>query len=204
MRSDRPACRNTSTMVCRYVTAENNDIHMKGHLLFEEQQKFTFTWSWWVMLLVSVPFIGGILYAFYYQLILGKTWGDKPLSDSGLILTGMIMLVLMVGVIVLFQMITLRVWIDERTLHYSFYPFVGTRTLEKGELKELTVRKYHPILDYGGWGYRMRWRRGKAFTVSGRWGLQLEFPSGKKLLLGTQKPKELGAAILQLKTNWRM
>jgi hypothetical protein len=40
--------------------------------------------------------------------------------------------------------------------------------------------------------------KGKAFNVSGNKGLQLEFNDGRKLLIGTSKPEELEAFLLQL------
>ena len=57
-------------------------------------------------------------------------------------------------------------------------------------------------MEYGGWGYRISPRNGKAFNIKGSWGLQLVLSNGDKLLLGTQKPEELKKAIEQLKESW--
>lgn len=177
---------------------------MKGRLLFEEVQRFRYTISWWVLMVVSVPFFGGFLYALYQQLILGVPVGDRPMGDLALILVSLSMIILLTAVIWLFQVMKLHVKIDEGMLFYSFYPFFSEmRAVKKGETKNLYVRKYKPILEYGGWGYRIRWKRGKAFNVSGKWGLQLIFNNGKKILIGTQKPGELEIAIEKLKENWR-
>jgi len=52
------------------------------------------------------------------------------------------------------------------------------------------VRKYKPISEYGGWGLRYGFK-GKAYTVSGKTGLQLYMRAGKNILFGTSRPEEL-------------
>lgn len=53
-------------------------------------------------------------------------------------------------------------------------------------------------LEYGGWGVRFG-KGGKAFNVSGNRGLKLYLKSGRSLLIGTQKDKELIAFLSELK-----
>ena len=48
--------------------------------------------------------------------------------------------------------------------------------------------------DYGGWGIR-RGRRGWAYNVSGNRGVLLQLENEKTLLIGSQRPDELAAAI---------
>jgi hypothetical protein len=58
------------------------------------------------------------------------------------------------------------------------------------ELKAVYVRDYSPITEYGGWGLK-GFGDDKALNVSGKVGLQLVFNDGKKLLIGTQRSKEM-------------
>jgi len=63
------------------------------------------------------------------------------------------------------------------------------------------VLTYSPISDYGGWGIRYG-SIGKAYNVSGNRGVQLELLNGERILIGSQKPEELAAAIdLALKSH---
>jgi hypothetical protein len=55
----------------------------------------------------------------------------------------------------------------------------------------IEVRKYKPIREYGGWGYRFSFKNGKAYNISGNMGLQIVLKNGDKILIGTQKPDEL-------------
>lgn len=57
------------------------------------------------------------------------------------------------------------------------------------------MRTYSPIKEYGGWGYRITLKNGKAFNVTGNKGIQLVLKSGKKLLIGTQQESEASLVI---------
>ena len=176
---------------------------MKGKLLFEETQYFKYTWSWWLIVLITPPTLGGIVYSFIQEL--DRSGGEMSEGAMTTLFALIGTSTLIGGVIWLLHVLHLIVKVDEGTLTFTFYPFVRTpRSLSKSDLRQLYVRKYNPISEYGGWGYRVRGRRGKAFNIKGNWGLQLVFPDGKQLLLGTQKPKELEQAIQQLKGNWGM
>jgi hypothetical protein len=61
------------------------------------------------------------------------------------------------------------------------------------------VRQYSPIAEYGGWGLRLGlFGKGQAYNVSGDKGLQLEFTTGQRLLIGTNKPEELNTVLLSI------
>jgi len=68
--------------------------------------------------------------------------------------------------------------------------------ISKEKIKSFELRKYRPIAEYGGWGIRTGGKKyGKAYNVSGKMGLQLYLEDGKKLLIGTQKPREVQKAM---------
>jgi len=113
-----------------------------------------------------------------------------------------VMIAISFGVSIFLHLHQLVVQVDEGTVRYKFFPyFSGFRSIIKENVEKLYVRKYRPIWEFGGWGYRIR-LGGKAFNIVGNWGLQIHFKNGKQLLIGTQKPKELDKAIDQLKSNW--
>ncbi|MBO7127307.1 hypothetical protein J6W78_07140 [bacterium] len=65
---------------------------------------------------------------------------------------------------------------------FKFYPF--------SNMLAYYVRQYHPVREYGGWGFKGRYNN-RSLSIRGDRGLQLEFPNGNKLLIGTQKPQEI-------------
>ena len=165
---------------------------MKGKILFEEEQTFVGTWTWYLLLAIAALSVvpGLILLA------------TQEEAQSGLI-SGGIALTIMSVVILLQATMRLQVTVDSSAVYYRFPPFVSKeRMLGKIDIQTLNVRKYRPLWEYGGYGYRFRFSSGRAINVAGKHGLQLVLSNGKRLLIGTQKPEELERAIAQLKENW--
>lgn len=76
----------------------------------------------------------------------------------------------------------------------------GKRTRFRIPLKNVVrayYRAYNPIHEYGGWGIRTG-RNGRAFNMRGNEGVQLVLASGKRVLVGSQRPDELAQAIQSL------
>ena len=73
-------------------------------------------------------------------------------------------------------------------LHRSF------RHVPWTAIESVEATKYRPLRDYGGWG--IRWRPGAiAYNVRGSRGVFLSRPDDRDLLVGSQRPDELAAAI---------
>lgn len=82
--------------------------------------------------------------------------------------------------------------INKQGIYFQLFPFqLKQKFISWNEVASIEVRKYSPIMEYGGWGYRYGFKNGKAFNVSGNMGLQLVLKNGDKILIGTQKPDEL-------------
>ena len=156
--------------------------------LFQERQYFR-NWIVWIPLLgTDALFIWGL----YQQLILGKPWGDNPMGDWGLL--GMSALVF--GVTAMFVVMHLNTEIDREGVRIVFFP-MAKRFIPWQEVERAEVRRYNPILEFGGWGLRFR-PNGRAYSVSGRMGLELTLKSGKKVMIGTQEPEEIGRVVKKL------
>ena len=106
---------------------------------------------------------------------------------------GPLMMLMGVANLTLFYKMALVVEVREDGLHYSFFPFIR-RTIAFENIAHCEARSYNPLKEYGGWGVRYG-RSGKAYNVSGQRGVQLELATGERLLLGSQRPEELAAAI---------
>ena len=90
--------------------------------------------------------------------------------------------------------------IDETGISYRFLPFhFNPRKVAWTEIEYAWVRKYRPIVEYGGWGIRYGMGgKGMAFNISGNMGLQLVLKTGKRVLIGTQNPDGINEALNQL------
>lgn len=175
---------------------------MKGKLLYEETQKLDKRF-FALVIIITIMIIAPLWYGFFYQIVLGNEWGNEPMSDSGLTLLVFIITIFCVLILLFAWSHTLKILIDQGTIRYLFNPYINSyKTVHRDQIKMVYVRKYKPVLEYGGWGYRFGFHKGKAYNIWGRWGLQLEFNDGKKLLLGTQNPGELERIIEEWKKDY--
>ena len=143
--------------------------------------------------------VGLFCAGFYKQIIQGQEFGSNPMSDSGMIIGFILDLILFTSLFLLFGFAKLTMVIDDKGITYRFFPFhFKNRLILWDEIMRYEVIKYNPILDYGGWGVRIG-GRGKAYNVSGNMGLLLYLKSGRPLLIGTQKSKELIDFLSKLK-----
>jgi hypothetical protein len=79
-------------------------------------------------------------------------------------------------------------------LYVRFRPFTRRRRIGWREIVRAEACRYRPLREYGGWGIRFG-PRGKAYNVHGDRGVRLELTDGRRLLIGSQRPDELAAAI---------
>ena len=100
--------------------------------------------------------------------------------------------------------VTLETRIDEMGITYKFFPLHSkARNIPWDGLEKCSVRKYSPILEYGGWGYRGMLKskifsfgkNGIAFNVRGNIGIQFKLKDGNKILIGTQKMQQAKEVI---------
>jgi len=154
--------------------------------VFKEEQRFN---QWWLIALFVLVYakIG-------YDLVLLFKDNTKVNTDAltALIFSGVIIIL----VTILIFSITLKIRIDEKGVSYKFYPFhFKAKNIPWNRLEECSVRKYSPILEYGGWGLRGMVRlklfgigeKGRAYNIKGNIGIQMVLKDGSKILLGTQK-----------------
>ena len=148
--------------------------------VFIENQRFN---QWWLYLILAIPLIS-LLIPF-----ISKT--EKVLSRNDLFEIFIPFIFLVLIYLFIFS-IQLKTRIDEKGVHYQFFPF--NRKLKLilwNEIEKCCCRKYKPLLEYGGWGYRTTLRSGRALNIRGNIGVQIIFKNGKKLLLGTQKQDDI-------------
>ena len=152
-------------------------------IVFKETQKFSQWWLWLILIGIGILPILGI----YKQLIIGEKFGDKPISDLGLI----IFAVFVFSLIAMFWFMQLKTEIDQNGISMHFFPLVKKRVNWK-EIKNAEIVNYGFV---GGWGIRLGTQYGTVYNMKGNKGLAIELVNGKKFLIGTQKETELNKIV---------
>lgn len=158
---------------------------------YVEEQQFRQLWLWALIIVTGLSSVGVFAYGFYIQIILGEIFGNKPMSDTMLIIFFVSSTFFFTLLLLLFKLAKLTTMIDDSGISYKFFPFhLSFHTIKWDEIESYEVINYRPIREYGGWGIRYAWNK-KAYNVSGNVGLSVQLKTGKKVLFGTQKEKEL-------------
>ena len=156
-----------------------------------ERQRFTQWWVWVIFMSINIPF----LYGCYAQLVEGTPWGNHPMSDTGLIIVTLLVILFTVS----FFLFRLETHINSQGIYVRFYPFQPKHVIFHWEdISDAYIRQYSPLKEYGGWGYRKSFGNNTAYTIKGKIGLQLLLKNNKKVLIGTQQPQKLQQVLNEL------
>ncbi len=161
--------------------------------VFLESQRFDQWWFRLIMLLVTTVLFIGFVMQF-------PSVESEPDAFWISFVTSLFTLLLILSLVFL---VKLETKIDELGIHYGFWPFYRKlKFISWSDVNKCTIIKYNPLVDYGGWGYKMGIFRikGSAMTVRGNIGIQIVFKSGKQLLVGTQR-KEDAEKVLETYTH---
>lgn len=159
---------------------------MEQEVLFYETQGFRQWWLW--LILLGLDFL--LAFAMYTQVIQGVPFGNNPGSNPVLIIVFVVLLIITVS----FYIYRLETTIRTDGIYIRFLPYMKKfKYYPFSNLQRVYVRKYSPVAEYGGWGFR-----DGAYNVSGTRGLQMHFADHTKLLIGTRKPDEIAAALRKI------
>lgn len=97
--------------------------------------------------------------------------------------------------LVLLSVLTLRqtTTVAEDAVTVRFGPFYRMR-IPFSEIAQAEAVSYRPVREYGGWGIRGFGRR-RALNTRGNLGVLVTSGDGSTVLIGSQKPRELLAAL---------
>lgn len=162
--------------------------------VFKEEQRFNQLWLI-ILMIISLLIPVGIILGTYIK---------DPSSFSNAELVLFIGLLVLVSTFIFLFKLSTR--IDEKGIHYKFFPFhLKFITITWISINKAYVRNYDAISEYGGWGFKggKLWKKsnGRAINVSGDIGIQLELKNGKKLLIGTQKKVEAESVLATYKNK---
>jgi hypothetical protein len=161
-------------------------------ILFYEKQQFRQWWIWLLLVVLNAPFAAGII----KQIGWGQPFGDMPMSNTQLICAASTIILVTIFILT----IRLETTIKPDGIYVQFFPFhFKYKYYSWSSLTKSYVRQYSPIGEYGGWGLRLGvFGKGQAYNISGDKGLQLEFTTGQRLLIGTNKPEELNTVLISI------
>ncbi len=121
-------------------------------------------------------------------------YGVLGLSAVAVVWSGLLWPVLLLGMA--FNLLCLRTTVTEAQVTVRFgalFPLYQ-RSIPKADIVSFEVVTYSPIADYGGWG--IKWGRGGlALNARGNRGVRLTLRDGRRVLVGSQRPGELAAAL---------
>lgn len=140
---------------------------------YTHQSRFTETqafgaWVYAILLVLMVPGLGGLVYAAFCALGLG----------------------------LLFNLLCLRTRVTDQEAIVTFgilVPFYQRR-IALTEIASVESVTYSPLPEYGGWGIR-GWGKDTALNARGNRGVRLILRDGRRILIGSQRPDELAAAL---------
>ena len=169
-------------------------------LIYKEEQSFRQSFVPWLMLpaflFTLIMFIVGL----YQQIYLGKPLGNNPMSNNGLIWSGILTLALLgaVFIFVLSSKLLTEIWTDG--IRYKFPPLLRKlRHIPLSEIATAEVTKYNPIGEFGGWGWRKRLlKRKTAYNISGSIGVRIVKKDGSVIIFGTVHKEEMQRAVAKM------
>jgi hypothetical protein len=153
--------------------------------VFREVQRFPLRRIAWA--LASPPcFLLGLL---IWQVILGHTWGKHPMSNPDVIGWTVFLW------LIYFRLITVRLVTEVRNgeLVIAMRGLWRSRRIPLERIQSVETIDHDPAKDYGGYGIRTT-REGKAYVAGGGGGVRLKL-AGEKVVVGSQRPAELAAAL---------
>jgi hypothetical protein len=138
----------------------------------------------------------------YWQLILGEPYGDRPMSDTGLIIFSFF--VIASGSVATWVLLSMKLetYVDQEGVHYKFSPLRPQwKLIRKAAIAGYEVRRKRNFLD-GGIGYHKNFfRRTTNMAIRGGRHVRLLLDDSSKWLIGTQNPEDFERALKRLMTK---
>ena len=163
----------------------------KKQIEFYEVQRMNQWLAWGVMITVNAIFIWGCI----QQFILKEPWGNNPMSNIGLIIVTVIMILLTVSSLFFTK---LHTYINIEGVFVRYFPFhFKYKFFDWNSIETLQVKKYNPH-KAGGWGLKVALDGIRYYTMSGKMCLALTLKNKRKIVIGTKRPVEMEDALRKL------
>lgn len=169
--------------------------------MYHEVQYFRKKWIFLLALFICIPLLGLMVYGLVSQVYFDVPFGSHPISDTGIWILSAFVIAITIGIPLLIYISKLVIKIKNDKFYFRYFPFhFSCKKINLSEIEKYEIKQFSPINDYGGWGIRKSMlRKETAYIVSGTKGILFSYKSGKKVLVGTQKPEELLEVLKKIK-----
>jgi len=164
---------------------------------YEEEQRLSNPWILVSIVAVMMAAVLPLLQGLYWQLLKGEPWGSEPMSDQGLIRFSAFILAVCGLISWLVIAMKLHVIIDDRGVHYRFFPNEPKwSAISREEIADFHIEKKNI---FNGFGYRRLWfSKTRIMNLSGSVFLSLRLKNGRRIKLGSRNPEGLAMAMNKL------
>jgi hypothetical protein len=169
---------------------------LEGALLFREVQGFGWPWPGILIVLVGFVTFGSVLVPFSYglwqQLVLGRPWGDRPMPDAVFAVVGPLAILLsLLPLFVLLARLVVEVRADG--VRIELRRLKGAQVIRPDQVRELKLARMGL-----GWGCRRHWKT-TVYRMAGPEGVEIDLLDGKRVVVGSERPRRLLEALLSMK-----
>jgi hypothetical protein len=155
--------------------------------LYREVQRFRHWYFYVPITIVTVI----VWYQFIQQIVLGHPLGEEPVPNW---VAWALTIVFGLGFPAFALTVRLITEVWPGVMLVGLYPFRRAKVSLAG-IRTAETRQYSPLREFGGWGVRTSLKNGRAYNAYGDQGVQLIMNDGKRVLIGTQQPEQLLAAL---------
>ena len=163
-------------------------------IYFEEKQRLKEIAFYILLGIIQVIFLWGLI----QQVIFKIPWGTNPGGDNALIISNL-------GIFafnLMFFSIHLKTTITDKYISFKLFPFqLKRRIIDWKEIQKVKVTKYDGVKEYCGFGLKYMPGKGWSYTISGDYGIRIALNNGKRILIGTHKPREIHQILDDLKSR---
>jgi hypothetical protein len=164
------------------------------NLEFIEKQNFR---KWWHYAIAGFPviIISSMFCLVQFDFVSTKNNQKEPLIF-------LILIVFTILVFIWFLFLKLKTTINEKGIfvNYGGIPFCE-KNMRWEDITSISVIKYSPLYDYGGWGVKYSIFNGWCYNVAGDFGIKIIGIDKNPFLIGTQQKEEAEKIINHYFTN---
>jgi len=170
-------------------------------ILFQEVQRFRQAFLWIPLTLLTSFVSGTTLFIMVRQLVQEIPFENGALSDAQLLAIGSMVIAFNAAILLFFVVAKMQTEVTTDGLYVRFFPFHRrTRKISLDDVETVSAVEYRALLEYGGYGIR-KYPKSTAYNVRGIDGVRINYENGCHVMIGTQHPDALFAAIKTVLEN---
>ncbi|MDF2668923.1 MAG: hypothetical protein K0R67_1229 [Paenibacillus sp.] len=156
-------------------------MHSDKEILYKEIQRLP-KWTWIFFLLPAFLFWG----IAYVQIILGKTVGNNPMSDTGVVIMALLFGILLPALLLYMKA---GIVVTRQEIIISLLP-IFRKKISLDAISDIKMVGIKPIQEFGGWG--IRWNGKKSgLILSGDKGIEIHFKNANPFVISTKNAEQL-------------